>query len=255
MLGRVARLLFLLIAGLAFSTAWSEPVSAIPVIVATSENPPDYIQAPVEAFVHDGRTMIPLTSLTPTLGSEYCWDPYSQVITLRRGAISIDMAIDDPVVYINDKAREIDVPAQLADGIPFVPMAFVAISLGYNVKYVEYAWGEGPMVYITSFRMIDNYKESELKYTSFVESTDEKGTVYSLRPQAKSAQGISLGATTRQVLEAYGTPFAISPSTHDMKNYSGVVSYTGVFLPKRQEGTKYLFSFEKGLLINMQIVG
>ncbi|WP_031514097.1 copper amine oxidase N-terminal domain-containing protein [Desulfofalx alkaliphila] len=84
------------------------------------------------AIVKDGRTLLPLRVVFEALDQEVNWNAENKSITSG----DIWLQIDNPVAKVDGKEMKLDVPAQLIDGSTYVPLRFVAESLGKEVNWI-----------------------------------------------------------------------------------------------------------------------
>lgn len=91
----------------------------------------------VPPVIKEGRTLIPVRAIMNGLGAEVAWDSETNVVTISRDdkVIVLDLAKGEATV--NGEAVELDVPAQIISNRTFVPLRFVAQTLGDKVDYDE----------------------------------------------------------------------------------------------------------------------
>lgn len=83
------------------------------------------------ARIVDGRTLVPLADIFHALQNSVSWNPVDRVIT----AGPIWLQIDNTRAKVGDTIVTLDVPAQIFDSRTFVPVGFIATSLGKDIKW------------------------------------------------------------------------------------------------------------------------
>jgi len=91
----------------------------------------------VPPVIKEGRTLIPVRAVMNGLGAEVVWDAEAKNVTITRDSkvIVINMATGETTV--DGQAVEVDVPAQNIEDRAFVPLRFIAQTLGDKVEYDE----------------------------------------------------------------------------------------------------------------------
>lgn len=83
------------------------------------------------AVVEDGRTLLPMRATFEALGQTVDWNEETRTVTSGE----IVLQIDNPVALVKGEEVVLDVPAKLINGRTFVPLRFVAESLGKEVNW------------------------------------------------------------------------------------------------------------------------
>jgi hypothetical protein len=104
------------------------------------------MQSDTGPVVIGGRTLVPLRSIFEALGATVKWDADNNAIFCTKDKTSITLHIDNIKANINDKLITLDTPATVINNRTFVPLRFVAESLGASVNWLE----DTQEVYITS---------------------------------------------------------------------------------------------------------
>ncbi|MCT4618989.1 MAG: stalk domain-containing protein [Marinisporobacter sp.] len=89
----------------------------------------------VQPQIVEGRTLVPFRGIFEALGSDVDWDGENKTAIGMRGNIIIKLPIGEKKAYKNDQPVEIDVPATIIEGRTFVPVRFIAESLGAMVTW------------------------------------------------------------------------------------------------------------------------
>ncbi|HIK13233.1 MAG TPA: copper amine oxidase N-terminal domain-containing protein, partial [Oscillatoriaceae cyanobacterium M33_DOE_052] len=95
------------------------------------------LTADVAPYIQDERMMVPFRALFEALGAKVGWDDVNQVVTGSRGGKEIKLTIDSKTAYVDGRPVELDVPAAVTGDRTFVPLRFVAESLGAEVGWDE----------------------------------------------------------------------------------------------------------------------
>lgn len=114
-----------------------------------------------EAFIEDGRTLVPVRAVAETMRAEVLWDSGTQTITMNKAsaklsyngkeypnctanaklvigqkAITIGL-IDENGKEVFSVVKEMDVSAKIVDGRTFIPARYVGYALGYDVSWED----------------------------------------------------------------------------------------------------------------------
>ncbi|MDO4562683.1 MAG: stalk domain-containing protein [Clostridia bacterium] len=95
------------------------------------------IESNAEPFIQNDRTMIPMRAIFEALGAIVEWDGETRSISCIRKDTFLDLRIDCDTAYLNDEAVALDSPPILVNDRTFVPLRFVAQSLGATVSWNE----------------------------------------------------------------------------------------------------------------------
>lgn len=89
----------------------------------------------VEAYLVDGRTLVPLRAIFEKLNAEVKLEQETQSVTATKGSTIIKLRINDVTAQVNTTSVTLDVPPMLINSSTFVPLRFVSESLGAQVAY------------------------------------------------------------------------------------------------------------------------
>lgn len=81
------------------------------------------------------RTMVPLRAIFENLGATVNWDADTQTVTSTKENITINLTIDNPIMYVNGKAVTLDSPGCLVDGRTLVPVRAISEAFGTTVDW------------------------------------------------------------------------------------------------------------------------
>lgn len=83
----------------------------------------------------NGRTLVPLRAIFEALGADVDWNNDTQTVISHKDEKEIRLTIGENVMYINDEAKELDVPAMLINSRTLVPVRAVSESFGCDVDW------------------------------------------------------------------------------------------------------------------------
>ncbi len=95
------------------------------------------IEFDVPPQIIESRTMVPLRAIFEALGAEVDWDDATKTAIGVKGDITVKITINDNILYKNDKAIELDVPAQIVDSRTLVPVRAISESFEVNVDWID----------------------------------------------------------------------------------------------------------------------
>lgn len=94
-----------------------------------------YIQADAAPQIMDGRTMVPLRSAFEALGAQVEWDEDTGTVRGYRGAAEVLLRPGEAAALVNGETVELESPAFVQQDRTYVPMRFLAESLGAVVEW------------------------------------------------------------------------------------------------------------------------
>ena len=86
---------------------------------------------PNPPMIVEGRTLVPLAAIFNALQISVSWNQVDKVIT----AGPIWLQINNSTARVNEQAVKLDVPAQIIDSRTYVPLSFIATSLGKKINW------------------------------------------------------------------------------------------------------------------------
>lgn len=90
---------------------------------------------PVDPVSKDGRTLVPLRAIFEALGATVDWDQSTKTVIGTQGNRVIKLQIDNKIAKVDGKDVVLDVPGTIINGSTFVPVRFIAESLGAKVDW------------------------------------------------------------------------------------------------------------------------
>ncbi len=104
------------------------------ITVIINGTPVAFDQPPI---IQNDRTLVPLRAIFEALGGTVGWDDVTQTVTSVKGDITVRLTIGSNLLYVNEAAVKLDVPAQLVNGRTLVPARAVAESFRCKVDWDE----------------------------------------------------------------------------------------------------------------------
>ena len=95
----------------------------------------NYVDISPSPIIIDGRTLVPARAITEMLGATVTWDDLNSQVNIVLGTTHIQLTIDSNIAIVNNTEMTLDVPAKIIDDRTFVPMRFIAESLGLHVDF------------------------------------------------------------------------------------------------------------------------
>jgi hypothetical protein len=93
------------------------------------ESPPAYVDS-------NSITMVPLGLITDIIGAKVDWIPESKTIIISQDKIEIKLQINNYVAIVNLAEQQLVSPPQIKEERAFVPLKFIAQTLGFNSKWI-----------------------------------------------------------------------------------------------------------------------
>lgn len=93
------------------------------------------LSMPIDPILHDGRTLVPLRPMFEALGARVDWDNDTRTVTATLDDKIIILQINNKIATVNGNEIELDVAGKLINGSTFIPVRFIAESLGAKVDW------------------------------------------------------------------------------------------------------------------------
>ncbi len=87
------------------------------------------------AILYGGRTLLPIRAIAESFGASVVWDEIEQRVTIYSEDTTIQLWIDEYKAKVNSVTRTVDVAPMLVNGRTFMPIRFIAESLGLSVGW------------------------------------------------------------------------------------------------------------------------
>jgi len=83
----------------------------------------------------NGRAMMPLRACLSAIGCQVDWNQTEQTASLNKGAVKIEVPVDQKYIYVNQKMIQTDCAAVLKNGRIYLPLRAVMEAFGYIVEW------------------------------------------------------------------------------------------------------------------------
>lgn len=93
------------------------------------------IKSDVAPFIENNRTLVPVRVISENLGYDVGWDAKNQTVSISGNDKKIIMPVNSTKVTVNNKKKNLDVPAKVSKNRTFVPVRFIAENLGTTVDW------------------------------------------------------------------------------------------------------------------------
>ncbi len=114
------------------SAAMSVSASADSITVLLDERPLDF---PVEPFITQGTTFVPMREIFEALGAEISWDDATKTVTSSKDDTEIKITIGSRAVFKNGAEDTLLAAPVIVDDFTMVPLRFVSESFGCEVDW------------------------------------------------------------------------------------------------------------------------
>lgn len=86
-------------------------------------------------FRENGVVLVPLAPVLNQEGVAYKYDDYSKSISLDTNQGPLQLDIGKPYAMLNGEQEQLDAPAQVRDGVVYVPLHFLALATDSTIKW------------------------------------------------------------------------------------------------------------------------
>lgn len=97
------------------------------------------LSLPVEPFIDNDRTLVPLRGVFESVGANVLWDQDTQSIFISKnmddGMKAIVMQIGNADVFVGEEKKTLDTAPKIVGDSTFVPLRFVIDELGETVEW------------------------------------------------------------------------------------------------------------------------
>lgn len=94
-----------------------------------------YVPCDVPPFIEENRTLIPARAVFEELGAKIEWVHNTRTVEIQYEATHITLGVDNKKAVVNDQVVSLDVPCRLVSDRTFIPVRFVAETLGMAVDW------------------------------------------------------------------------------------------------------------------------
>lgn len=93
------------------------------------------VELDVSPVYVNGEVFVSARSLADTFAKDLCFDESTGEIIIKDFINTISLSLYDTNIYSNGVAKEMDVSAQIINGVTMIPVRYVAEAFGYNTAY------------------------------------------------------------------------------------------------------------------------
>ena len=97
----------------------------------------EYININPSPIIIDGRTLVPVRSISEMLGASVEWYEEAREVSIRMGSIRSSLIIDSNIAVVNGHNIRLDVPAKIINGSTFIPLRFVSENFGFEIDFID----------------------------------------------------------------------------------------------------------------------
>lgn len=90
---------------------------------------------PVEPFITEGTTFVPMRAIFEALGAEIEWNDETRTVTSIKDGTEINITIGSTLAYKNGEEQILPAPPVIVDDFTMVPLRFVSESFGCSVDW------------------------------------------------------------------------------------------------------------------------
>lgn len=99
---------------------------------ADDHKEPDIVE---NGKIVNGKTMIPIRIVSSRFGFQVDWRQESKAVIIRDDITRIELQLSTPKAKVNEREVPLDVPAQIIQGVTYVPLKFLGDAFGANVSW------------------------------------------------------------------------------------------------------------------------
>lgn len=199
----------------------------------------EFEQPPV---IIEERTLVPLRAIFEALDASVDWDDATKTVTSVKGDVTVKLTIGSNILYKNDEAKELDVPAQIVgEGYTMVPARAIAEAYGVGVDWID----ETKTVVLTSPAPVEVAPkvEGELFSTINAETYVQSDNIYSTGTESRVL------AVVDNPLDASDKVFLLDANVTDKSFWTYLWAKDADFVP----GQRYVAEFD--ILLGETVTG
>lgn len=95
----------------------------------------DELITEVPYIIEEGRTLVPVRFFLEAMGAAVSWLPSTKTVSVALDDMSIEMVVGGKTALLNDSPVTLEVPLRLIENRTYLPLRFVAESLGAGVNW------------------------------------------------------------------------------------------------------------------------
>ncbi|RYG21525.1 copper amine oxidase N-terminal domain-containing protein, partial [bacterium] len=118
----------------AFAAAGAAFVSANRLVVVVDGKPVEF-KGNAQPMVYRGRVMVPMRGIFEALGATLTYDPTTRTVQAQRNNEAVELTFGSKIAKKNGAEILLDTPPSIIKNVTYVPMRFIAESLGAKLSY------------------------------------------------------------------------------------------------------------------------
>lgn len=121
------------------------------------------------AYIKGGVTLVPLRAITEALNGQVTWDGETQTVTITKDNTVVEITANSTTVLVDGEPVEINVPAEVTCSRTYLPLRFLAETLGFDVSWD----GDNEIIDIDDEATADTTTVDSTETTEDTENTTE----------------------------------------------------------------------------------
>lgn len=128
------------------------------------------VETDVEPYIVNGRTMVPLSTISKGLESQVEWENISKTATIKKNGKVILVTINNKNALVDGHIMELDAPAEIKNDRTMVPISFITKALGIDTSWDN----ESKTVILGDINRYHSAKQIKKAQDEDVKDTDSK---------------------------------------------------------------------------------
>lgn len=96
-----------------------------------------YVHFYYKPVIDNGRTLMPFREVFELFDMKVSWDDVNKKATAEKDGIKIEITLGESKAFVNGEEKQLDVPAKIINESTYIPVRFIAESLGYQVNWKD----------------------------------------------------------------------------------------------------------------------
>ncbi|WP_128102065.1 copper amine oxidase N-terminal domain-containing protein [Paenibacillus sp. DCT19] len=176
-----------------------------------------------------GRTLIPIKVVSTHFGYQVGWEQEAKVVTILGRDTTIRMKINSNEVSLNDQKLTLEVPAQIYNGVTYVPLKFLSDVFGASIRWnstfkvAQVLWEDQTMLIYTEIKRIPDLTDKQVD--SLSKAANEAAVITDMKYAKEHFKPYFTDKLLGKILWNKGLPFRIQ---FDSKHQSAV-TYLNIY--------------------------
>lgn len=171
----------------------------------------------------EGRTLLAFRDLFENLNGDVVWDDTYRMASVTYGKTTINLFPDTGSVQINGTPQAVDVGPQIIDNRVYLPLRFVAQSLGGTVDYSQAKDGSASIRIYTADSQ-QNFARKDGKVTTILRTTAD--AVNQIEPNEKTKTAYNNWKTQNTVYFMDDHNNLVEVQSYDSKIQTNIIDFT-----------------------------